>query len=56
MSKENPEFNRALDEALGRYSPFDDLSEEYTFQAGFGEGFNAGLQYATSLLESIAKQ
>ena len=48
--------NRALDEALHRHLPFDDLSEEYTFQAGFGEGFNAGLRYATSLLESITKQ
>lgn len=56
VSKENPEFNRALDEALHRHLPFDDLSEEYTFQAGFGEGFNAGLKYATSLLESITKQ
>ena len=56
VSKENPEFNRALDEALNRHSPFDDLSEEYTFQAGFGEGFNAGLQYATSLLERITKE
>lgn len=56
VSKENPEFNRALDEALNRHSPFDDLSEEYTFQAGFGEGFNAGLKYATSLLEIITKQ
>jgi len=56
VSKENPEFNRALDEAIHRRLPFDDLSEEYTFQAGFGEGFNAGLQYATCLLESITKQ
>ena len=56
VSTENPEFNRALDEALNRHSPFDDLSEEYTFQAGFGEGFNAGLQYAKSLLESMAKE
>lgn len=56
VSKENPEFNRALDEALHRHLPFDDLSEEYTFQAGFGEGFNAGLRYATSLLENITKQ
>lgn len=56
VSKENPEFNRALDEALNRHSPFDDLSEEYTFKAGFGEGFNACLQYAQSILDSMTKQ
>lgn len=56
VSKENPEFNRALDEALHRHLPFDDLSEEYTFQAGFGEGFNAGLKYAKSILDSMTKQ
>lgn len=56
VSKENPEFNRALDEAMNRHSPFDDLSEEYTFQTGFGEGFNAGLQYAKSILDSMTEQ
>ena len=56
VSKENPAFNRALDEVLTRHIPFNDMSEEYTFRAGFGEGFNAGLQYAKSLLDSITKQ
>ena len=56
VSTDNPEFNRALDEALHQYLPFDDLGEEYTFQAGFGEGFNAGLKYAKSILDSMAKQ
>jgi hypothetical protein len=57
VSKDNPEFNRALDEALHRNLPFDDIGEEYTFKAGFGEGFNAGfnagLKYAKSILDSI---
>ena len=56
VPKESTEFNRALDEALNRHSSFDDLSEEYTFKAGFGEGFNAGIQYAKSLLDSITKE